>query len=270
MSKSKTTKYLTDTVIDSPVAVIVMSVLAMIMGVIFLFSNGSNRPIPPEDAVSYAGSFDYYDDSWKNYRQIHFEDGSVYDVYAHTETAEFFEKMKSLEKGTKLYLLINPNNECVAEIRTETEELLNFQTSQQEIYDYGWWYVGIGIFACGCGVFLLIYGILSVNHKRKEKARQAEKKNKISAMRRADTSVKSKTLLEAKVQGYHICYRRVKSTNELVVNGWVYDEMTAVVEFEHRLCARVDGHNIEAGCDSESFSYILMDGQTVARKKRWF
>ena len=266
----KKTDDLSGAIIDNPIALFILAVLAMIMGLIFIFSHQSYQPIPREEAVAYSGYFDHYDDSWENYREIHCEDGAIYDVYAHTETVEFSEKMNSLPKGTKLYILVNPNTEYVAEIRTDTEELLNFEISQQEIYDYDRGYVWIGFLACGSGVFLLAYGIVSVIHKRKEEARHAAKKGKSSALRCADTSVKSRTLLETQVSGYHICYRRVKKTNELVVNGRIYDEMTAVLEFEHRLCATVDGHTIEAGYDTESFSYILFDGETVARKKRWF
>ena len=49
-------------------------------------------------------------------------------------------------------------------------------------------------------------------------------------LRMADTDVKSRILLEAQHLGYHIEYRRVKRTNELVVNGRVYDEYEALVE----------------------------------------
>lgn len=266
---SKARKYLTDAIMESPVAVFVVAILAIVMGVTFLLSNGSNQPITMDEAVAYSGYFDYYDDSWENYRQIQFADGSVYDVDAHTETAEFYEKMKTLPRGTKLYILVNPNNDYVAQIQTDTEELLNFEASQQAIYDYGWGYVGIGVFACACGVFLIIYCVLSVNHKRKEKARKEAKKKRASVVRCADSSVKSRTLLEATVQSYHICYRRVKKTNELVINGRVYDEMTAVIEFAHELSATLDGHKILAGYDDQSFSYLVFDGKTVAKKKRW-
>lgn len=269
MSKSKTINGLSGAMTENPVVVMVVAVLAILFGVFFTFMQNSNQPILREEAVAYSGCFDYYDDSWDNYREICFEDGSVYDVYAHTETADFQEKMKSLSKGTKLYLLVNPNNDYVVEIKTDTEELLNFEASQQEIYDYGWGYVGIGVFACGCGVFLMAYGIVLIGHKRKETERHAKRKDQPTMLRYADTDVKSRTLLEADVQSYRICYRRVKKTNELVVNGRVYDEMTAVIEFAHKLCATVDGHKIEAGYDHESFSYIIFDGQTVARKRRW-
>lgn len=269
MKKSKQTKSFTP-MIESPVSVLIVAVLALILCVIFSFSNRANRPVPREEAISYEGTFDYYDDSWENYRTIYFEDGTSCEVYAHTETEDFRNKMDALPKGTKLYLLINPNNECAAEIRTDTQELLNFETSQQEIYQYGKGYVGIGIFAGAACVFLIAYSVGLAVHNRKEEERHAAKKNKPTAVRRADPTVKSRTLLKAQVQEYEICYRRVKKTNELVVNGFVYDEFTAVVEFSHKLCARVDGHKIEAGYDSDSFSYILFDDQPVARKRRWF
>lgn len=267
MSKSK--QYLTDTILESPIAVLVVAVLAMVLGVVFLSSNSSNRPIPEEEAVAYSGYFEYYDDSWENYRRIQFEDGSIFDVDAHTETAEFYETMKTLPRGTVLHILVNPNNDYVAQIQTDTEELLNFQDSQEAIYQYGWGYVGIGVFTCFCSVFLGAYSLLAMNHRRKEKARRASRKK--DARHCADASAKSRILLEADVQCYHICYRRVKSTNELVVNGWVYDEITEVIEFAHNLSATVDGHTIEAGYDvRQSLSYIRFDGKTVKKKKRWF
>lgn len=257
-----------DAIIDNPVAVIVVAVLAMLLGMIFAVTELANKPIPREEAVAYSGTFDHYDATWENYREIYFEDGSAYEVYAHTETQEFREMMESLEKGTKLYLLVNPNNELVAEIKTDTEELLNFETSQREVAAYGNGYVIIGMVCFAGGVFLIFYAVAVLRNRRKEEARHAAKKDKAKVLRLADPDVKSRTLLEASEQGYQICYRRVKSTNELVINGRVYDEMKAVIEFEHKLCAEVDGHRIEAGLDQRDHSYILFDGELIKEKKR--
>ncbi len=90
------------------------------------------------------------------------------------------------------------------------------------------------------------------------------------ALRPADTSVKCRILLEHTERGYHICYRRVQKTNELVINGMVYDEMTALVETSHELCAIVEGHDIRVGFDGVGFSYVTFDGKRVAKKLRWF
>jgi len=269
----KTSRKTENRILDKPGLVLATGILGILLGIFFIVSQKDNKPIVRADALSYSGQFDHYDTAWKNYREIHFEDGSVYEVYPHTESSEFREKMKSLEKGTKLHLLVNPNNNFVIEVKTDTEELLNFELSQQEIDSYDNGYIGIGIFACVAGVFLLIFSIARSRYKQKEAARHAERKEvkaKVDTpfLRYAEEPVKSRILLEARVQGYQICYRRVKSTNELVINGRVYDEKKGIIEFAHKLCATVDGHEIEAGYDSDSYSYILFDGEMIQRKIR--
>lgn len=262
-----------DYIMQSKSAVLTLAILTILLGIFFIISQGVNKPITRSEAVSYSGEFEEYE-VWSNYRTIHFKDGSSYEVYPHTETQAFQNMMKSLEKGTKLYILVNPNNECVIEIKTETEELLNFETSQKKIdlYDNG--YIAIGIAACLAGVFLIAYVIGSSNYKRKEDARHLKKaKARIEgqsdlAIRSADYSVKSKILLEAMIGKYTICYRRIKNVNELVINDIVYDEKKGIIEFEHNLSAVIDGHTIEAGYDNESYSYIIFDGERIAEKKR--
>lgn len=87
-------------------------------------------------------------------------------------------------------------------------------------------------------------------------------------LRRADNEVKSRTLLQAEESGYQIVYRRVKKVNELIVNGIVYDEYEALVEFPHTLSAVVDGHKIEVMYDDKSHMYIIFDGKQIAKKLR--
>ncbi|MBR6681831.1 MAG: hypothetical protein IKL40_02470 [Clostridia bacterium] len=266
--KNKNFSY-ADGIMKHPLGVFIVGILSICMGVIFIYTETFNEPIPREEAVTYAGCFERYDTSQDNFRDIYFEDGSCYSVYAHTESGEFHEKMESLEKGTKLYISVNPNNEYVVEIKTDSEELLNFELSQQEIKAYGGGYIGIGIFACVGGSFLIVVAILL---NKEKKARIDSKSQNISnnkAKRYADTSVKSRILLEANVQGYEICYRRVKSVNELVINGKVYDDKKGIIEFTHNLSALVDDHKIDAGYDEESNSYIMFDGEIIKRKKRW-
>ena len=70
-----------------------------------------------------------------------------------------------------------------------------------------------------------------------------------------------------KIHDLDICYRRVRSTNELVINGNVYAEREGVIEVSHTLFACVNGHNISAGL-YRSYSVIAVDGMEVARKLR--
>ncbi len=278
--KKKTNSYqnhrkeMADTILASPRATIIAGVIAIIFGLFFAFiTTAENEPVAYSEAEKYEGAFEKYTYE-KNYCTIHFQDGTKLSVYPHTAKWEFHEKMESLEKGTVLYILVNPNNNYVAQIKTDTEEIMNFEISQKEIKDYGKGYIGIGIFVVLCGVYLIAFGILNGVHKKREEARVKNKKGKHidgkddDVIRYGDFSKKHRVLLEAKINEYKICYRRVKKTNELVINGRVYDEKKALIEFPHNLSANVGGHIIEAGFDGNDFSYICFDGERIAQKRR--
>lgn len=79
---------------------------------------------------------------------------------------------------------------------------------------------------------------------------------------------KERILLESDAFGKHIVYRRVGKTNELVVNGYVYDEYVALMEMPHNLTANINGHIIEAGIGKNSKSYIKVNGIVIVEKLR--
>ena len=87
-------------------------------------------------------------------------------------------------------------------------------------------------------------------------------------IRRADAEVKHRVLAEAEYNGHHICYRRVKRINELIVDGYVYDEIEMLVETPHKLTAVINGETIQAGITSSSISYIDVNGNRIAKKLR--
>ena len=89
-------------------------------------------------------------------------------------------------------------------------------------------------------------------------------------LRIADTTVKSRVLLEADGAGHHICYRRVKRINELVIDGYVYADVEMLMETAHALTAQMDGHVFQAGFDGVAHSYIRVDGVQVAKKLRLY
>lgn len=102
-----------------------------------------------------------------------------------------------------------------------------------------------------------------------EEAEEAFKAEEFSEpIRRADTEVKHRVLLESNVAGHNVCYRRVKRVNELVIDGYVYAEIKMLVETAHTLSAVIGGHQIEAGFDGGCNSFIMLDGDVVAKKFR--
>ena len=262
-----------DDIVNKPTTLFIFGVLAIVFGLFFCAVNGNTAPVSRSEAIYYEGEFDWYEDSYAKFREIRFGDGSVFSVFPYTESAEFNYNMNALPRGTKLYLLINPNTDYVAEVRTETEELLNFDLSQKEIHKYHYGYIGIGVFVCAAGVFLIVYGLCLKKTRRKEQSRKEKIKQSGGNTKpeyRVDPTVKARILLETKVDGLHICYRRCRSVNELVINGQVYDTRKGIIEFEHELCATVCGHTITAGLDGDSNSFITVDGETVKEKKRYF
>lgn len=87
-------------------------------------------------------------------------------------------------------------------------------------------------------------------------------------LRTADTSVKARIFLEKDVFGHKIVYRRVKKTNELVIDGKVYGEYTALFEAAHSMKAVVDGHTYGVGFDGKVLNYLIVDDVLATQKVR--
>ena len=108
----------------------------------------------------------------------------------------------------------------------------------------------------------------AVNEAPEETATQVI--NGYSAPLRVAAAEKNRVLAEANVSGMNIVYRRVKSINELVINGYVYDEYVAIVEGKHTLKANYNGHMVEALFNGVIHTKILVDSKEVVKKLRLF
>ena len=86
--------------------------------------------------------------------------------------------------------------------------------------------------------------------------------------RRAETDVKFRILAKAEYNGHSIIFRRVKRINELIIDGYVYDEIEMLVETPHILSAKINGELIQAGMRYPSFGFISVNGKEIAKKIR--
>ncbi len=122
-------------------------------------------------------------------------------------------------------------------------------------------------------VYLIIaistyYKIKKAPPETEEAQEDAEINSVNSSPLRSAEDVKSRIFLEADAADMHIIYRRVKHTNELIINGFVYDEYEAIAEFAHTLGADINGHRIEAGFDGRAKVFINVDSEEIAKKTR--
>lgn len=162
---------------------ILLRILFVVVGVAiglfaFILPIRNDVPIARDEAEGYVGYFEKLE-SQKYYQSVCFRDGAKYELHPYTVPKELLKSFETMEKGTKLFLLVNPNDHYIAEIRTETEELLNFENSQQATYHYNKGYIGIGAFLCLGPIFIILLLELEKKAEKKETARQKKQKAKV-------------------------------------------------------------------------------------------
>ncbi len=74
--------------------------------------------------------------------------------------------------------------------------------------------------------------------------------------------------METDTAGHHVCYRRVGRVNELVIDGFVYDEYEKILENAHELSAHLDGHLFAVGLTEDTKNYLFVDGECIKKKLR--
>ena len=133
-------------------------------------------------------------------------------------------------------------------------------------------------------VVSLVRGIITYRDLKQQPAEEVlvldegddEPENKVDMLgnsiplRDADMEIKARIFVEAEAFGHKIVFRRVKNVNELVIDGRVYDEYIATIEFEHTLQATLNGHHFVAQFDGKGRSIIFVDGNQLAKKIRLY
>lgn len=246
---------------------IVAGILAIALGIFCFFLASSSGPVPREETVSYVGAFEGYEPAEaRRSGKLSFADGSFYRVELFYEGDSLAEALTSLEKGTVLTLTVSGEGDAL-EIRGENETYLSYEESAKAFASQKNGMLTVAWLSLGLGVVLFICGIVE-KRGRKPAAAEPVPDGESPILRHADFDTPCRVLLEVKHDGLVILYRRVRRVNELVVNRQVYAEKKALIEFAHTLTACVKGHLVEAGLDEHSFSFIRIDGETLAYKER--
>lgn len=118
---------------------ICMSVLCLFMTVVFTNTFFSNIPIKKTDAVKKTAVFDCYEMQYGRhasitYAELFFENGDKEHIRGVCVNNDLKENLETIKKGTKLHILINPNNNYIVELKTDEKEMLDFDYAQKKLW----------------------------------------------------------------------------------------------------------------------------------------
>jgi len=110
---------------------ILFLIIGIIMGSVFTFGQQYwKAPIDRNSAVSVEAEYSYHTQRLvrpdSHAVNIHCSDGEIYSIDAHCVTNDILDFTDSLEKGTKLNMLIHPNSNTILSLDVNGESILDF------------------------------------------------------------------------------------------------------------------------------------------------
>jgi len=153
---------------DSPVIVIIMSIVAIAMATFFVTMKNDFAFVERTECLAYTGTFEAYKQDHQDYIDLYFVDDEVLTVHHACGSDAFFDKLDALEKGERVAVLVNPNVDFVVEIKTDTQEVLNFGSAQKAMKNEAITFMWMGIVLYCGAAYLFVYGIYEFIKERKD------------------------------------------------------------------------------------------------------
>lgn len=139
---------------------IFIAVLSLLMTLISAKVFLTNSPIDKSEAIEKTAVFDFCDIQYgKNfslaYAELFFENAEEEYIRGVCVNQDLRKDIEAIKKGTELHMLINPDNNYVLELKTDKEEILNFDYAQKKLRQEGVSFLYLGIFMLAlCGYFV--------------------------------------------------------------------------------------------------------------------
>ena len=148
-------------------------VLGSILGSIFTYNClYFNQLIDRKEAIAATGSFDSYELSYGktdavNEVRINFIDRSELYLNSAAYRDEMDGKLKALEKGEQLNMLLHPNSEAIWELRSDNDLILSFDDAKSRTqFENGLFFILVGL--CMISVLIGSFALFSNYSKRKK------------------------------------------------------------------------------------------------------
>lgn len=127
--------------ISRPCAIFI-AVLSLLMALFSTNTFLTNSTIDKSEASEKTAVFDFCDIQYGRnfslaYAVLFFENAEEEYIRGICVNENLRKDIEALKKGTELYMIINPNNNYIIELRTDTKELLNFDYAQKMLRQEG-------------------------------------------------------------------------------------------------------------------------------------
>ena len=144
---------------------ILFLIVGLILGTVFTFGQQYwKAPIEREEAISVEAEYSYHKTT--SFRRadshavnIYCTDGEIYDIDAHCVTYDILDYLDTLQKGTKLDMLIHPNSDTILSLDVNGENILDFDEVIDDLNSANIGFLCLGIFMyllAFCGAVRLI------------------------------------------------------------------------------------------------------------------
>lgn len=148
-------RYNEGTEISRPVAIFYAIIALFISCAIGISSVLTSIPIERSDAIEKNVTFDCYEFNYHTYHfrttlrsiKLFFDNGEYSFIERGCIDETLKKKIANLEKGEQLYMLKRSNSNVILELKTDSDELLNFDFAQDKILEQCITNLGISVFA---------------------------------------------------------------------------------------------------------------------------
>ncbi len=118
------------------------------------------KPISINDAKIYNGEFDYCEyNEIDEFLTLYLKDKSSYDLHTSCGVHKIAAKLDKLKKGDNITVAINPKHDCMIELKTGSDVILDIDYAQKCMKEDAVRYFWLGIVIVGGAVFLFVCSI---------------------------------------------------------------------------------------------------------------
>ena len=148
---------------------VIFAVLCLFMTTVFSTSFFIKRPIEKSAAEEKSAIYSHYEEEYGpklrrsintiNYIELFFENSEKEFICGVCVNKDLYKALDTLEKGTVLHMLINPDNNYIVELKANEKEMLNFDYAQKMLRQDGVGFLYIGIFMFGLCIYFVYKAI---------------------------------------------------------------------------------------------------------------